>query len=92
VHLGIYEFDGDPDELLAAYDRMMIATANSSLAWHLCAVRPDGIVIYDTCPSEEAFDRFSTSPEFLAAVRDAGLPEPRVTGRPVHAARGSRTL
>jgi hypothetical protein len=90
VHLGIYEFDGEPNELLAAYDRMMRATANSTLAWHLCAVRPDGIVVYDTCPDGPTFERFSTSPEFLGAVRSAGLPEPRVTGLPVHAARGGQ--
>ena len=91
MHLGIYEFDGDPAELLAAYDALMSATPSSSSEWHLCAVRPDGIVIYDTCPTEEAFRGFSTSPEFLGAVRDAGLPEPRVSGQAVHVARGSRT-
>lgn len=89
MYLGVYEFDGEPAELLAAYDRMMSATANSTLAWHLCAVRPGGIVVYDTCPDEATFRRFSTGPEFLGAVRAAGLPEPRVSGQAVHAARAS---
>ena len=87
MHLGIYEFEGDPAVLLEAYDRLMSATADANLFWHLCAVRPDGIVIYDTCPTREAFERFSTSPEFHSALRDAGLPEPRVSSQVVHAAR-----
>jgi hypothetical protein len=87
VHLGIYEFDGDPKQLLVAYDALMERMPPAGIEWHLCAVRPDGITIYDTCPSEEVFRRFSASPEFAAALRGAGLPEPRVTGRAVHAAR-----
>lgn len=91
MHLGIYEFDGDPERLLPAYDELMSATPSSSIHWHLCAARPDGITIYDTCPTEEAFRRFSSSDEFLGAVRAAALPEPRVSGQAVHVARGSRT-
>ena len=90
MYLGIFEFEGDPAELLAAYDTLMASTPNSSIACHLCAVRPGGIVIYDTCPSEDAFRRFSTSAEFQGALRQAGLPGPTVTGQPVHAARTAR--
>ena len=89
MHLGIYEFDGEPAELLAAYDTMMAAMPAGNIAWHLCAVRPGGIVIYDTCPTEEAFVGFSTSPAFHAAFAEAGLPTPRVTGQAVHAARAA---
>ncbi len=91
MYLGIYEFDGDPAELLDAYDALMASTPTSSIAWHVCAARPGGIVIYDTCPSEEAFRRFSTSPEFLGALQRAGLPKPTVTGQAVHAARAPGT-
>jgi hypothetical protein len=50
VHLGIYEFDGDPARLLEAYDALARSMPIDS-AWHLCATRPDGITIYDTCPT-----------------------------------------
>jgi hypothetical protein len=86
VHLGIYEFDGDPEQLLPAYDAMMAAMPVST-AFHLCAIRLGGIVVYDTCPTREAFERFSTGEEFHGALRAFGLPEPRISSQPVHAAR-----
>jgi hypothetical protein len=88
MHLGIYRFAGDPQTLLAAYDRLMAGMPPGSppLA-HLCVLEPDGITIYDTCPSEEAFRGFSTSDIFHQALAAAGLPEPQVTGVPVHNAR-----
>ncbi len=58
-----------------------------NVSWHLCAVEPGGIVIYDTCPSEEVFVGFSTGPEFAGVLQAAGLPAPSVVGYPVHAAR-----
>jgi len=87
VHLGIYRFQGEHEELLPAYDRMAAGLPPGNTQWHLCAVEPDGIVVYDTCPSEAVFRAFSTSPEFLAAVAAAGLPQPEITSAPVHAAR-----
>ena len=91
MHLGIYEFDGTPDDLIPAYDRLMKSIPEGNTAWHLCAVRADGITIYDTCPSQAVFESFSTSPGFQAAIAAAGLPEPRITGRAVHAARAAQT-
>jgi hypothetical protein len=89
MHLGIYEFSGDPAELIPAYERMMASMPPGNTSWHLCARRADGIVIYDTCASEEVFKGFSTSPGFLGAIAAAGLPEPTITGVPVVAARPS---
>jgi len=91
MHLGIYEFSGPPDELVPAYDRLMEAIPSGNVNWHLCAVREDGITIFDTCPSEAAFQSFSKDPAFHAAIASAGLPEPRITGLAVHAARAPRT-
>jgi hypothetical protein len=87
VHLGIYRFDGDPDELLAAYERLSAAVPAATSDVHVCARRDDGITIYDTCPSREVFERFSTSDAFLGALAAAGLPQPRVEGHAVHTAR-----
>lgn len=87
MHLGIYRFEGNPDELLPAYDSLMQSMPPGKISWHLCTVVPDGIVIYDTCPSEEAFVAFSTGAGFRGALAQVGLPEPTVTGQPVHNAR-----
>ena len=87
MYLGIYRFTGDSQALLAAYDRFMESMPPGNISWHLCAVEPDGITIYDTCPSEEIFHAFSTSDGFQEAVANAGLPQPQVTGRPVYSAR-----
>jgi hypothetical protein len=87
MHLGIYRFEGEPQELLPAYDRLLAMIPAGNITWHLCAVEPGGIVIYDTCPTEAAFTAFSSGPDFAAAVRAAGLPEASVTGFPVHVAR-----
>jgi hypothetical protein len=86
MHLGIYRFAGDPGELLAAYDRLRASLPPDGFQWHLCAVESEGIAVYDTCPSEEVFRSFSTGPGFRAALAAAGLPEPSVSGYPVHAA------
>jgi len=84
VHLGIYRFAGDPGELLPAYDRMLAGMTPGVIVFHACTVEPDGITIYDACPTREAFERFSTSAEFRAALASAGLPEPAIESTPVH--------
>ena len=86
MHLGIYHFAGDPKELRAAYDRLLAGMPTGQITLHICAVRPDGITIYDTCPSEEAFRNFSSNPALQEAFAAAGLPEPEISGLPVHAA------
>ncbi len=93
MYLGKYEFVGDPDELVDAYDRLMIGIPPESIGFHICVRRDDGITIYDTCPTAEVFAATSTDPEFRQAMTDAGLPEPRVTELgPAHSARASTTL
>jgi len=78
MHLGTYRFEGDPDDLLAGYDRMLAGFPTDTLLVHLCVRRPDGITIIDTCPSAADFRSFSTSPEFHAALDAAGLPTPEI--------------
>jgi hypothetical protein len=86
MYLGIYDIEGDSDELLAAYDRVMAAMPESQVYFHACAVRETGITIYDACPSKEAFEKFSTSAEFRSAAEAAGLPWPsKIEGLPLHA-------
>ena len=45
MFLGTYRFDGDPDALVAAYDRLAPAIPLDGSAVHVCVRRPDGITI-----------------------------------------------
>jgi hypothetical protein len=36
MYLGIYDIDGDPDELLAAYDRVMARMPEGQVYFHAC--------------------------------------------------------
>jgi hypothetical protein len=93
MYLGKYEFDGDPDELVAAYDRLMLGVPQESIGFHICVKREDGMTIYDTCPTADVFAAFSRDPEFLGAMVEAGLPQPTVTPLgPAHSARASATI
>jgi len=79
VFLGRYDYDGNPDVLLPAYDRLMAAMPPGQVTFHICIRRDGGISIYDACPSAEVFASFSTNPDVLAEMAAAGLPEPTVT-------------
>jgi hypothetical protein len=88
MYLGIYDIDGDSRELLVAYDRLIAGMPEGQLFFHACAVRENGITIFDACPTKEAFERFSTSAEFRNAAEAAGLPWPsKIEGLPLHAIR-----
>jgi len=78
MFLGAYEFDGDTDEMLAAYARLMAGFPPGASDLHVCVVRDGGITIFDACPSREVFAEFSGSPGFAGAVAAAGLPAPQV--------------
>jgi hypothetical protein len=79
MFIGSYEFSGDPEVLLAAYDRLMAAMPPDAIDLHVCVAGDDGITVLDACPSQEVFVAFSGSAEFAAAVQQAGLPTPVVT-------------
>ena len=89
MHLGIYEFRGDPEELVPAYERLMASLPAGNVSWHLCARSDEGIVVYDTCPSEDVFHAFSSSAAFHQAIAAAGLPHPAISGARVIAARAA---
>ena len=76
MHLGTYRFDGDPDDLLVRYDRMLAGFPVDELLVHVCVRRADGITIIDTCPTREDFRGFSTSQEFQGMLDAVGLPAP----------------
>jgi hypothetical protein len=78
MYLAAYHFDGDPDELLAAYARMQQHMPPETLDLHVCVVGVADITIFDACPSLEVHEQFVRSPEFRGALAGAGLPAPRI--------------
>lgn len=60
-----------------------IPAANMRL--HLCLRAEDGIVLVDTCPSLEIYERFFRGEAFRSLLERHGLPEPAsVEDFPVH--------
>jgi hypothetical protein len=87
VHASIWRFAGDPDELLASYEAMIVEISAESMRLHLCLRAEDGIVLVDTCPSKEVFDAFFAGEGFRALRERHGFPDPaRLENYPVHAA------
>jgi len=78
MFLGAYHFEGDPAELLEAHDRVMTGLPAEEVELHICVATDHGITVLDACPNQETFEAFSTSAEFLGAVRAVGLAPPRV--------------
>jgi hypothetical protein len=86
VHASLWRFRGNPDELLASYEAVLVEIPAENMRFHLCLRALDGIVIVDTCPSREVFEGF-----VVGTMRDLsqrhGLPDPQaLEDFPVHAA------
>jgi hypothetical protein len=84
VHGSIWRFHGPPHELTGRYDALVAQIASASLRLHACLRRPNGLLVFDTCPSLDAFE--ASEPMLRSAMAAVGLPEPTVEHHPVHAA------
>jgi len=80
MFLASYEFDGDVEALLPAYYRLVDSMPPGVVELQLCVARPGGITVYDSCPSQQDFEAFTSGPHFAAAVEAAGLPPARIIG------------
>jgi quinol monooxygenase YgiN len=80
--LVLFKWDGDPDELLAAYDRELEYSSpreQPRRMSHTCARANDGIVIIDMWQSREDFQKMMDDPEFQKNLEAAGWPsEPQL--------------
>jgi hypothetical protein len=87
MHASITHFRGDPNDLEASYDALLAEVPSANMRLHLCLRAPDGLVVVDTCPSQEAFNAFHQSEAMRTMRARHGLPEPdRVEDYPVHIA------
>jgi len=78
MFLGIYRFEGNPQELLAGYERMIQSVPAGNMQLHCCVPDAGGLWVVDTCPSRDVFEGFSSSPQFLDLLESVGLPAPSV--------------
>lgn len=87
MHASIWQFRGDPDALTSAYESMLAAIPAESMRLHLCLRTDDGLIMIDTCPSQEVFAAFAHGEAFRSLREACGLPEPEsLEDHPVYAA------
>src|SRR5215204_4713006 len=75
--LVLFRWEGDPDELLAAYDREFenpIPREQPQRISHTCVRADDGVVIVDVWHSREDFQKMMNDPEFQKNLEAAGWP------------------
>jgi hypothetical protein len=58
MHCSVWRFVGDPDDLERRYLAMLANVPESNHVLHAAARTPDGLLIFDTCPSEDAYRAF----------------------------------
>jgi hypothetical protein len=74
MHGAIWRFNGDPDDLLERYDAMLADLPLEQVRLHIAMRTADGLLVVDTCPTEEAF-RSVIGGEWFAELRAKhGLP------------------
>jgi hypothetical protein len=80
--LVLFRWEGDPDELLAAYDRELehpVSREQLQRISHTCARAADGIVVVDVWQSREDFQKMMDDPEFQKNLEAARWPsEPQL--------------
>jgi hypothetical protein len=58
VHCSVWRFVGDPEELERRYLAVIAEIPESNHVLHVAARTPDGLLIVDTCPSEDDYHTF----------------------------------
>jgi hypothetical protein len=87
--LAVFRWEGDPDALLAAYDRELqhaVPREQPRRRAHICARGENEVVIVDLWDTEEDLRSMQENPEFLRNLEAAGFPsDPTETIYQVHA-------
>ncbi len=87
MHSSVWTYHGDPDDLARRYEAMVAEIPAEAMQFGACLRTADGIIIVDTCPSNEVFDEFVVLEGLQALLDRHGLGRPdRLEGHPVVAA------
>jgi len=79
MFLGSYRYEGNPEELQAAYQQALDQIPTAQMQLQVCIADDNGITVYDTCPSRDVFLAFSSSTDMKELMTSVGLPMPTVT-------------
>ena len=90
VHCSLWRFEGDPDDLEQRYLAVMAEVPESNHVLHAAAKTPDGLLVFDTCPSEEVYREFFEGPA-SALFEKHGLTPTTHEDYPVIRAYGARS-
>jgi len=86
MHGSIWLFRGDAEALAARFDDMLAAIGSASITAMVVLKADDGLLLIDTCPSQEAYAGFYFGADFDELLAAHGLPRPEhVADAPVHA-------
>ena len=91
MHCSVWRFRGDPDTCERAYRALMEGVPATNHVLHAAARTPDGLLIFDLCPSEEAYHAFFGSDEVRTMFAEHGLEAGDVEDFPVVLAFARRT-
>ena len=91
MHCSVWRFVGNPDELEERYLALMAEVPESNHVLHAAARTPDGLLIFDTCPSEQAYHAFFGSDHVRALFAEHGLRDGVVEDFPLVAAYARRS-
>ena len=82
-HLNLLHFEGDPDDLLSRKQRHLdpvtarIGPQAGGLV-HISAKTPDGLLVLNLMADDNGHKSASMHPDVAQALRDSGLPAPKV--------------
>jgi len=87
--LAVFRWEGDPDALIAAYDRELqhsVPREQPRRETHICARAENEVVIVDIWETEDDLRSMQNNPEFLRNLEATGFPsDPTETIYEVHA-------
>ena len=86
MHGSIWKFNGDPADLAEKYEALLGEIPSQNMRFHACLITDDGLIMFDTCPSEQVFHDFFEGPAFMGLLEQYGFPPPEVENYPVIAA------
>ena len=75
--LAVFRWEGDPDALIAAYDRKLqhsVPREQPRRVTHICARAENEFVIVDIWETEDDLQSMQNNPEFLRNLEAAGFP------------------
>ena len=85
--MAVFDFEGNSDELAAAYDevlRKVVAISSGRPIVHLALPREYGFMVIDVWGSEDALHAFEQNPDLQQVIAESGLPEYKLRIYPVH--------